>query len=187
MILEIKIKKDENTPLLWAWCSICWFLCPQHSHQRFVFVVLQTARRDSVNMWKVKNSLDLLKFKMWVDLTDCCESDWLWHRKIDLQSVQVSAVVFLQELAGQVQHPAVRCGAQCPSWAAGYPAVRGADGAEGPPAVLWRSHRRRSGLCPLLTEWQQLSGGLPPLSREPGNGPSQYPADEMIRIFKTNM
>lgn len=51
---------------IWAAGSICWFL----SHQNFAFVVFQNDRRGSVNMWKVKNFLDKLKFKRWVDLTD---------------------------------------------------------------------------------------------------------------------
>lgn len=88
---------------------------------------------------------------------------------------QMSAVIFLQG-AGCVQCSDVRRGAWCPSWAAGWPAVRGADRAEGPSAVLWRSHRRRSGFCPLLREQQQLSAWLPPVPGKPGNGLPQYSA-----------
>lgn len=114
---------------------------------------------------------------LWNSVTNSCFQTSLFHHV----SFQMSPDVFLQD-TGRVQHSDVRRRADCPSWAAGDPAVRGADRAEGPHAVLWRSHRGRSGLYSLLAEQQQqqqLSARLPSLPRKQGSGLSQYPADHL--------
>lgn len=92
------------------------------------------------------------------------------------------AVICVQ-VPGHVQRYAVGCGARRPPQTAGHLAARGADRAEGPYAVFRRSHRGRTGLRPVPTEWrqQQLTAWLPPLPGEQRDGPSQYPTDEMLR------
>lgn len=57
------------------------------------------------------------------------------------------------QVPGRIQHSAVGCGAHRPPQTARRLAARGVDRAEGPDAVLRRSHGGRTGLHPIPTEW----------------------------------
>lgn len=89
--------------------------------------------------------------------------------------LQMPPFLYVQ-VPGHMQRSAVGRGAHRPPQAARRLAARGADGAEGPHAVLRRSHGGRTGIRPIPTEWRWL----PPLPREQRNGPAQYPTDEML-------
>lgn len=126
----------------------------------------------SLTCWSIKCEwTGLISEYLWL-------SDWCFIFRHVVSFAQMRSVLFLQ-ISGHVQRPAVGRGALHPSWAAGFSAVRGADRAERPHAVLWRSHRGRSGFCPLFTERQQLSAWLSPLPWKPGIGLPQYPADKI--------